>query len=97
MYQFKNAPYNDEFLNSSYSEIPVLTLTPFNCRSEMVFLPDLSDGETSDGGAGRDNFDGPGRTSSTPSLVSPSDKFLKLIAEYHVKLSHWFHCVYATP
>ena len=30
----------------------------------MVFLPDLSDGETSDGGAGRDNFDGPGRTSS---------------------------------
>ena len=34
------------------------------CRSEMVFLPDLSDGETSDGGAGRENFDGPGRTSS---------------------------------
>ena len=30
----------------------------------MVFLPDLSDGETSDGGAGRDNFDSPGRTSS---------------------------------
>ena len=30
----------------------------------MVFLPDLSDGETSDGGVGRDNFDGPGRTSS---------------------------------
>ena len=30
----------------------------------MVFLPDLSDGETSDGGAGRDNFDGTGRTSS---------------------------------
>ena len=46
------------------ASIPVLTFASFNCRSEMVFLPDLSDGETSDGGAGRDNFDGPGRTSS---------------------------------